>query len=132
MGARPHFFDNLVTADVPESGANTETLINTLSGVQSEFPGQAVKLSCWAAILTGAATTGMTLRVRRDSLTGAIVNEVNTNQGDIQLARISTLPLECVDPRPEVANGVYVLTFQGAGEGAVSTAAASFMSARVD
>lgn len=52
-----------------------ETVIATLSGVSTNQPGQTVSLSGSATLSTGASTTGVTFRVREDSLSGTVVGE---------------------------------------------------------
>lgn len=131
MGSRPHIFNVAVTTDVPESAANTETLIATLPNVTSEFPGQSVVLQAWAAITCGTTVTAMTLRIRRDSLTGALVSEANPNAGDVVASKLSTIPITCADPRGGDFGGSYVLTMQGTGEGTAAVAGASSLTAIV-
>lgn len=72
MGLRK--FATYVTADVTLT-TTAETVIATLSGVSTNQPGQTVGFAGGCVITTGANTTGVTLRVRRDSLTGSLISE---------------------------------------------------------
>lgn len=121
---------SFVTTDVPETGVNTETVVNTLNNVMTQFPGQVITLKAWCALLAGTTPTSVTLRIRRGGLAGVLVSEVNSNAGDIVTVKISTVELQCQDTP---GDGVfpYVLTVQGVGEAAVSTANASMLEAQV-
>lgn len=57
-----------------------ETVIATLTGVSTNQPGQQVGLRGLANITLGVGTTAVVMRIRRDSLAGAVVGEVQTEQ----------------------------------------------------
>lgn len=57
-----------------------ETVVATLAGVSTNQAGQVVALRGKANITTAANTTAIVTRIRRDSLTGAVVGEVQTEQ----------------------------------------------------
>lgn len=57
-----------------------ETVVATLPGVSTNQAGQVVALRGKANITTAANTTAIVTRIRRDSLVGAVVGEVQTEQ----------------------------------------------------
>ena len=57
-----------------------ETVIATVTGVSTSQAGQFVAIKGTANITRGASTTAVVYRVRRDSLTGTVVGEVQTEQ----------------------------------------------------
>jgi hypothetical protein len=88
-----------------------ETVTATLAGVSTNQPGQTVGFRGSARVLTGANTTALTFRVRRDSLTGTQVGEATTEQ--IEAAAGSTeghdIYVQESDPG-EFSGRTYVLT----------------------
>lgn len=126
---RPRQLSVFTTTDVPESAINTETLVSTLVGVTSEFPNQSVVLQAWVDWLPGTTATGVILRVRRDSLTGTLVSEANTDAA--AAAQGQTPMIQAVDSRPGEFAGNYVLTVAGVGETAVGNARSSSIVATV-
>lgn len=56
-----------------------ETVVATLTGVSSKRAGQRVHLEGHINITTGTSTTAVVLRVRQDSLTGTVVDTVETD-----------------------------------------------------
>ena len=132
MGNRPHVFSTMVTADTPESGNNTETVAATLNGVTSEFPNQQVNLSAQATVTVGTTGTGMTIRVRRDSLTGTLVGEANADTGDVAAGKTTTININVDDVRAGEFVGSYVVTFQGTAETAVGTCVYAHLQALVN
>lgn len=56
-----------------------ETVVATLSGVSSRRAGQKVHLEGHVNITTGTSTTAVVLRIRQDSLTGTVVDTVETD-----------------------------------------------------
>lgn len=99
-----------------------ETVVATLAGVSTNQAGQTVALRGLANITLGATTTAVVMRVRRDSLSGAVVGEVQTEQ--IFTAAGSTEDHEIY--REESAPGefsgrTYVLTVSQTGAGGNGT-----------
>ena len=125
---RLHLTPSQVTADTPESGANTETVVNTTPVIYSEFPNPTVILTGFVAYTPPAAITSLTIRVRRDSLTGTIVGEAEVDAADVVASKLSMYPVDFVDTPAGMLAGVYVLTVQGAGEGAAGTCNGSSLS----
>lgn len=72
-------YNAAVTTDVPLV-TTAETVVATLSNVGTTRPGEPITLKGWVQVTLGASTTAVTLRVRRDSLTGALVQEGNPAQ----------------------------------------------------
>lgn len=57
-----------------------ETVVATLTGVATAQPGSTVALIGDYNITLAASTTAVVTRIRRDSLTGTVVGEVQTEQ----------------------------------------------------
>ena len=100
------------TADVTLTLA-TEVVILTLPGINTENSGQTVRLNANVQITTGVGATTVTLRWRRQSLTGTLVGESNA----ITTAASTTFafPYGVDDTPGEVASLPYVLTGTAAG-----------------
>lgn len=111
---------NLTNAN--ESAANTETIVGTISGVQTRFPGQLLRIRADIFATPGATVTNVALRVRRTVLTGTQVGStVNTSQPTA--SKINPFAI-IVEDMPGEGSFTYVVTYQGTGEGG----AASFQS----
>lgn len=119
--SRPHVFSTNALTNVAESAAVTETVLATLNGVTAEFAQQVVQFIAAVSITTGAGNTAVTLRIRRDSLAGALVDTADVNVGNRVASALSVFPLAKVDTGRECAGATYVLTAQGTG-GAVALA----------
>lgn len=130
-GNRPHIYSIQNLTDVPETGANTETVGATVTGVCTEFNGQSVLLQGFLAYTAPAAITSLTIRVRADSLTGAIVGEAEVDTGDVVATKLGLHPFMFIDQPADIAGRSYVVTFQGAGEGGPGTCNTAVMSATV-
>lgn len=90
-----------------------ETVIATLAGVSTNQPGQTVALRGSARITTGAATTALTLRVRRDSLTGTLVGEATPEQIEAVAGSTEGHDIYVQESDPgEFSGRTYVLTAQ--------------------
>lgn len=99
--------------------ANTETVIATLTGINSRGPGFPVLLNGWAAFVVQAATTSVTMRIRQDSLTGSVVGAPGILAATAATTSQNTLDVTEVDtPAGEYAGKTYVLTVQAAAAGA--------------
>jgi hypothetical protein len=129
MGVRQ--FSSYASADTALV-TTAETVIATLAGVSTNQPGQTVALRGEAQITTGANTTAVTLRVRRDSLTGALVGEANAAQ--VSAAAGSTedhsVYVEEVAPG-EFSGRTYVLTAQQTAASANGAAVQASLVAQV-
>lgn len=90
-----------------------ETVVATLTGVGTSGPGRSVRLTGELQITTGGSSTAVTLRVRRDSLTGTVVGEGNPVQLETAAGSTEDHDIETVDtPTGEIYNATYVLTVQ--------------------
>ncbi len=99
-----------------------ETVLATVSGVASQRIGQKVRLHGHANITLGTGTTALVFRIREDSLTGTLVDELETDQ--IATAAGSTEDHEIVmehAPAGELSNKSYVLTVSQTGASANGT-----------
>ena len=105
------------TADVTLTLA-TEVVIMTLPGINTENISQIVRVFGSVQITTVASATTLTLRVRRNSLTGTLIGESNA----ITTAASTTFafPFSVDDTPGEVASLPYVIT--GTAAGAAGTA----------
>lgn len=126
---RPHVITLATTGAVPESAANTETVAASLGPVITELPNQTVVLSGNAQYTPPAAITSLTIRVRRDSLTGTIVGVAVVDAADPVATKLGVIAFDFVDQPSGLIVGNYVLTFQGAGEGGAGSMTGSVITA---
>lgn len=131
MPGQSNWFSVTSIVDVPESAANTETVVATLPGITVPYSGLTVHLKGMVVYTPGATATSVTVRIRRNSLVGALVGEANPESGDIVAAKATTLQVFGDDSPGEPAGMAYVLTVQGAGEGGAGNAAAMSLEARI-
>jgi len=99
-----------------------ETVVATLTGVSTNQAGQTVGLRGKANITLGTNTTAVVTRLRRDSVSGTVVGEVQTEQ--IATAAGSTEDHEIYheDANPgEFSGRTYVLTVSQTGASANGT-----------
>lgn len=93
-----------------------ETVIATLTGVSTNQPGQTVALRGQATITLGTGTTAIALRVRRDSVSGALVGEPTPDQIETAAGSTETHDIYVEDQNAgEFAGRTYVLTAQQTG-----------------
>lgn len=91
----------------------TETIIATISGVNTPRAGCKVHLVGFAQITTGTATTALTFRVRRGStITDTVVAEANAEQIEAAAGSTEGHAVAFEDTPGEVAGQTYVLTVQ--------------------
>lgn len=128
---RLHAYPAFQNTGVAESAANTETVVLTVPGVSSELDNQTVILTGSLSYTPPAAITSLTVRVRRDSLTGTLVDAAIVDAADPVATKLGAIAFDFVDPRPGQFSGVYVVTVQGTGEGAAGTCNAAHCSAVV-
>jgi hypothetical protein len=129
--SRPHVYSTNAVTNAAESAANTETVVLTLAGVTAEFPQQLVQFTGEVSITPGTTTTAMTVRVRRDSLTGTLVDTADVHAGDVVASKLSVLSFSKTDSGREPAGATYVVTIQGTGEGTAAAIAAAMVTAIV-
>jgi hypothetical protein len=112
---------------------NTETVVATLSGVNSRSPGGQIALTGYCQFAVQAATTDVKVRVRQDSLTGAVLN---TQPAEFAATAATTtfeqLSIVATDtPAGEYAGKQYVLTIQATNAGANWSVTAATLAALV-
>jgi hypothetical protein len=128
---RPHVTTLATTGAVAESAANTETVAATLGPIITELPNQTIAFSGNAQYTPPAAITSLTIRVRRDSLTGTIVGVAVVDAADPVATKLGVIAFDFVDQPAGMIFGNYVLTFQGTGEGAAGSMTGSVITAIV-
>lgn len=90
-----------------------ETVIATLAGLDSRQAGGPILLLGYAQFAVNASTTGVTLRVRQDSLTGSLVQAAAAVAMTAATATFDQLNVLALDqPTGEYAGKTYVLTIQ--------------------
>lgn len=92
----------------------TETVIATLSNVNSRGSNYPINFNGSAVFAVQAATTAVTMRIRQGSLTGSIVGTAQQVSGGVAgdiTAGDGTIGAT-LTPAAEVANATYVLTIQ--------------------
>lgn len=123
MGVRQ--FSAYVTADT-SLVTTAETVIATLTGVSTNQPGQTVGLNGQATVTTGGSTTGVTLRIRRDGLSGTVVGETAPDAVFAAAGSTETHEIYAEDTGAgEFSGRTYVLTatqIAAAANGSVLTA----------
>jgi hypothetical protein len=124
---------NTVSTEVTANTTITttaETVVATLSGVSTSGPGRKIQLKGEAKITTGASTTALNLRIRRDSLTGTVVDESNIVQIEAAAGSTEDHDISCEDiPAGEIFNATYVLTVQGTASSADNTCVYAYLEA---
>lgn len=94
----------------------TEAVVATLAGVSTSGPGRSVRLKGMAKLTTGAGTTAVNLRIRRDSLAGTEVVESNIVQVESAAGNTEDHSIDGDDLLSgEIYNATYVLTAQLTG-----------------
>lgn len=129
MGAREYSADTTTDTTVTTT---TETVVATLPNVSTPGPGWRVTLRGFCQLTTGAATTGLTWRVRRGSaITDTLVDEANAVQVEAAAGSTEDHEIVVVDTPPEVAGQTYVLTVQQAAATGNGTAVQASLTATV-
>lgn len=96
-----------------------ETVIATISGVSTNQPGQTVTFSGAATLTTGASTTGITFRVREDSVSGTAVGEAVADVIEAAVGAVETHTIDvATSSLGEFSGKTFVLTAQQVGAAA--------------
>ncbi len=111
----------ITTASVP---AATETVVATLTGVDTQWPDTNIALDSWLAFTTGTLVTAVRLRLRRDSLTGTVVADSGAVTAGVAASSPSQFDISGDDSIPASANRTYVLTVTTTGAGTNGTVTA--------
>lgn len=89
-----------------------ETVIATLSGVNTPRK-TTVTLKGWLQLTTGAATTAVTLRIRRGTtITGTLIDEANPVTIGAAAGGTEQFDITATDEGVDLAGASYVLTAQ--------------------
>lgn len=97
----------------------TETVVATLSGLNSSGPGVPISLVGFCVFVVQAATTATNLRLRVGSVTGALVGvaqPISSLAGDVTGADGSVAGV--YTPSGELSGATFVLTVQATAAGA--------------
>lgn len=108
-----------------------ETVVATVTGVTTQGGGDRVRLRGWVQLLSGAATTTVTLRVRRGSVTGTLVGEANPVTIPTAAGGTDEYEIVTTDTPGEVAGQSYVLTVTQASATGNGTASQASLEATV-
>jgi hypothetical protein len=88
-----------------------ETVVATLAGVSTNQPGQTPGFEGQVTVTSGTSTTGVTLRIRRDSLTGTVVGETVPDTLSGAAGTVETHNIYAEDTNSgEFSGRTYVLT----------------------
>lgn len=118
-----------VSADTPLV-TTAETVVATLTGCSTSAAGKAIRLAAEYTITNGAGTTALTTRIRRDSLTGTVVHEVNAVQIETAAGSTEDHDIEADDSfSSDVFNQTYVLTVQQTAATANGTVLSGYLRA---
>lgn len=116
MGLRK--FGTWVTADTALVTV-AETVIATLTGVSTNQPGQTVAFEGEATMTTGASSTGVTYRVRADTVAGAVIGEAVADVIEAAVGAVETHTIAVADVTlGEFSGRTFVLTAQQVGAAA--------------
>ena len=125
--------DNTVSVEVTANTTITttaETVVATLTGVSTSGPGRKVLFKGQAKVTTGANTTALNLRIRRDNVSGTVVDESNPVQVEAAAGSTEDHDIACEDiPSGEIFNATYVLTVQGTASSADNTCLYAYLEA---
>lgn len=123
-------YGTVALTNAAESANNTETVVATLTGVTPRYPGMTCRLRGWLNLLTGTGTTGGICRIRKGSLTGAVVGPAFTDNQGVAASKTCEIAVEAAES-PGEGTFTYVLTHQGAGDTGVATYQACALTAIV-
>lgn len=108
-----------------------ETVVCTLTGISTPMTGRRVRLTAHASIISGASTTSMAVRIRRDSLTGTLVGTSETDTIPGAAGTQADYTILVVDTPAEVANATYVMTVSQTAASANGSVPLASMSATI-
>jgi len=124
-------YNSEASTDVPLV-TTAETVVATVNGISTGQAGVAIRLRAMAQLTTGANTTGVIPRIRRDSLTGTVINEANTVTIGAAAGGTEQFDMDSDDPLAgEVANQTYVFTLQQVAASANGSALYAYIQADV-
>lgn len=120
------------TAGAVTLTTTAETVVATLQGVTTPFPGQVVKLYGLVLLTTGTSTTAVTMRVRRLTVAGTLVSDQTAQPVTAAVPGPNTYDVYCEDSPGEVASFTYVLTATQTAAAANGASVYANLTARVD
>ncbi len=124
-------YNSEASTDVPLV-TTAETVVATVTGISNGNAGVPIRLRAIAQLTTGTNTTAVTPRIRRDSLTGTVVNEANPITIGAAAGSTEQFDIDADDPvSGEVANATYVFTLQQTAASANGSALYSYIQADV-
>lgn len=107
-----------------------ETVIATLSGINSRSVGNPINLNGFCVVTLGASTTSIVLRVRQDSVTGTVVGaSSSTSTAQATLATVAGAIEVQDNSAVEYSNKTYVMTVVCTAATANSTVVAATLAA---
>lgn len=110
----------------------TETVVATLSNVDTYKPNESIRLRASAQLTTGTGTTTVTPRIRRNSVTGTVVNEANAVTVGAAAGSTESFETQCDDSfTGEVAGQTYVFTLEQTGATGNGTSLYGYLEADV-
>lgn len=110
MGLRK--FGTWVTADTALV-TTAETVIATLTGISTNQPGQTVAFEGEITMTTGTNSTGVTYRVRADTVAGAVIGEAIADVIEAAVGAVETHTIAVADVTlGEFSGRTFVLTAQ--------------------
>lgn len=110
-----------------------EVVVATLPGVSVARPGSSIRLHGEFTVQSGAGTTGYTIRVRRNSLVGPVVDEPQTPGAEVAAGGVEDHDIVVTDVNPgELANATYVLTVSQTAAAANGTVTHASLEATVE
>lgn len=128
MGSIVNFTTTTITAATVATTA--ETVIATLNNVSTSLPGQVIRFDAQCDLTTSAATTTVTWRIRRTSLTGTAAVTLGPTASGVAASSRGTYDIEGTDS-PGESSGPYVLTVQFAGASGAATINAVILQANI-
>lgn len=131
MTDRPLLFSSGV-AGVVSLVTTAETVVATLGGCVTRWPGQVFKITGQCVLTTGTNATGITMRIRRQSLTGTLVSNATPQQITAVAGSTDEYGVYAEDAPGDVTGFTYVLTAQQAGADGNGATVYANLTARVD
>lgn len=105
-------FNAYTSTDTPLV-TTAETVVATLGGISTNQPGQTLNFHGSFTGTSGTTTSAYTLRVREDSVSGAIVGESVVDAIEAAVGAVETHTIDCSVATPNEFSGkTYVLTVQ--------------------
>lgn len=131
MTDRPLNFSSGV-AGVVTLVTTAETVVATLGGCVTRWPGQTFKITGNCVLTSGTSTTTVTMRIRRKSLTGTLVSDATPQNVTAAAGSSDAYGVYAEDAPGDVTGFTYVLTAQQASADGNGATVYANLTARVD